>query len=511
MQRIFEKNRQIISDIINRFIDCMQLEEIYAYGNIKDELDSVFKATSIKKMNMFWEISDTELTYVRLDDSCQLELVGTQIKEKRIKQDFIIYSPNQKTLEDISVQFKVEYYNLENISLMTGGLIFMGKTFDKPIQDENPDDFKVLAIMHFYNEADILEKTIKYLLSQGVDIYLLDNWSEDRSYEIALEIQNEYPNRIYLERFPASGKTQYYEWYNQLQRTEEIQRELDYKWYIHYDADEMRVSPWKGENLLQFLFRVDQLGYNLVENTVIDHKLTDLEDDIFMQDTFFDFGHAMTHFQQVKTWKRADKIDLKSSGGHIAQIENPKIFPLKILNRHYPLRNIEQAKKKVFIDRKLRFEKENKERGWHGHYNKISGVNDLINNKSTLLKWEKDAQCKWYIPMFTGCGIWRDYRIKPVEINKEIYTNKKIVIYGAGSIGKKVYMMLQDAADIVAWADSANKQYGMIFGKKIQSFDEITGMEADYFIIAIKNKEAQKEIKKMLVERHISENRIKSI
>ena len=122
---------------------------------------------------------------------------------------------------------------------------------------------------------------------------------------------------------------------------------MNYDWFIHYDADEIRVSFWENVSLRDTIYRVDQLGYNCIENTVIDFKITSNDNqNIFMKDTYFDFGHRKAHFKQVKTWKRTETIELKRSGGHIANVENPSIFPLKMLNRHYPLRSLEQSRKR---------------------------------------------------------------------------------------------------------------------------------------------------------------------
>lgn len=511
MQQIFEKKKSIISDIINRFIDCMQIEQVWVYGDIKDELSDVYTATSLKLIDSLFKPSDSKLSYIRIDQISQFEAIRVWIKEKREKQDFIIYSVNAEVLKRISAEYEVNYYNLKDISLLQGEIFLLGKTFDKPDKQEAVNGFKALAIVHFYNEEDILEKTIEYLISQKLDIYLVDNWSNDRSYEIALEAKRRYPNRIYLERFPSSGKTDYYEWYNQLERTEQIQSEMNYNWYIHYDADEMRVSPWEGCTLLEFLYRVDQLGYNLVDNTVVDHKITNKEDDIFMEDTFFDFGHKMTHFQQRKTWKHAVNIDLKSSGGHIAQIENPRVFPLKVLNRHYPLRTIEQAKRKVFVDRKVRFEKEKRERGWHGHYDKVLDEADLLCKEAGLLKWEKDTKNNLYIPLFTGCGIWKERKQNLFPIDVDGYRDKSVVIYGAGNLGKRLYVELSEKANIVAWVDSKYKQYSMIMGNVIKSPDEIYDEETDYIIIAVKSRTAQNEIRRLLLEKKITENKIRVV
>jgi hypothetical protein len=55
---------------------------------------------------------------------------------------------------------------------------------------------------------------------------------------------------------------------------------------------------------------------------------------------------------------------------------------------HFPLRNIEQATKKIFNDRLPRFTEEERKRGWHVHYDeyvKEAGNRFELFNKYELL------------------------------------------------------------------------------------------------------------------------------
>ena len=106
----------------------------------------------------------------------------------------------------------------------------------------------------------------------------------------------------------------------------------------------------EGVTLKNAIYQIDRLGYNTIENTVIDFKLTQefRDSNIFGKDVYFDFGHRNSHFKQRKSWKKCDTVELKSSGGHMVKVPYHKTFPLKILNRHYPLRSEEQAVKRFF-------------------------------------------------------------------------------------------------------------------------------------------------------------------
>ena len=43
---------------------------------------------------------------------------------------------------------------------------------------------KIVALIATYNEEDIIKEVIEHLLSQGLEIVLLDNGSTDQTYEI---------------------------------------------------------------------------------------------------------------------------------------------------------------------------------------------------------------------------------------------------------------------------------------------------------------------------------------
>ena len=268
---------------------------------------------------------------------------------------------------------------------------------------------KVLAIVHAYNEADIIEQTIRYLMEQGVNVLLLDNYSTDNTYNIGKRLQKEFGARLQVDHFPSkkpSGDN--YEWAKQLAETERLAKKLDYDWFIHYDADEIREAPFDGVTLQEFISFVDLRGYNAIENTVIDFRMTSRKDDIFSKDVYYEFGTRPGHFLQTKTWKKCADINLTNSGGHVATFDGKKAYPLKVLCRHYPLRSIDQAKRKIFEDRLPRFKKEQKKYGWHTQYSTITNEDDFIYEKTNLQKYSKVENEKYRMQLISGIGLKRD-------------------------------------------------------------------------------------------------------
>lgn len=475
-----------VSELINRFCNCMQLNIVYAYGE-EVPLELYTKVRIVRNYHI-GKNTENGIIFIAGDDAV------SNNSEAILKSDICIFLCNRLPSKFIGEGNKV----LEMSSGVYKYLILHGEIFN-PIKEAVAKNFKILSIMHVYNEADIIERTINYLLSQDVDICIFDNWSDDGSYEIVERLQTQNPERIKLERFPADYATGQFNLYLQMQMTEEISRMCEYDWFIHYDADEIRISPWKGFNLRETIFLIDRMGYNLIDNTVIDFKLIDpKQSDIFMQDTWFDFGRKKTHFEQIKTWKKSPNVELAKNGGHTAIVDTPKVFPLKILNRHYPLRSVEQANRKIYRDRLPRFESERKLRGWHGHYDKIGESGDFICDKQKLYRWDENTFDELWIPLFTGAGIVRerqDISESSVEkLEKLFRTDEKHVIYGAGKYGKIIYKVLSSKYEIITWVDKNHTRLPRIYAVKIMSPEVLRTTEFDKVIISVDTEKVSAEI-----------------
>lgn len=496
---VFSKDRTIVSDVVNRILNCREIKDLYVFGECGDELGYLYPAVHVIR-GQGREGMTGDVAYIHITDRTGLEEIIPWIAEEKDRKDFIIYLTGEVELSDREAELLGHPHYLNRFSNLQGVLFLTGISFRKPQSISVPDGFKVLAVLHIYNEADILDRTVRYLLGQGIDLYLLDNWSDDGSYEIARKYQENFPGRIYLERFPDSGGSGNYEWYKQLQRTEEIGAALDYDWFIHYDVDEVRVSPWQGVTLREAIYWIDRQGYNCIENTVIDFRITSRNsDNIFMEDTFFDFRHLKLMFDQVKTWKKSGWADLKSSAGHFVHIPDPKIYPLKFLNRHYPLRSMEQAEKKVFRDRLPRFRKERGERGWHAHYDEFKEKDEFVFDRLGLLYWQKDTFYGLYIPLFLECGIRWDVNPNLTKIKIPDLENKKVVLYGAGNIGRRVYMELIRKNQIVAWVDKQSPRLPSVFCERQVLPHKIKEVAYDFVLIAVKKGKVIQSITEELI------------
>jgi glycosyltransferase involved in cell wall biosynthesis len=271
-----------------------------------------------------------------------------------------------------------------------------------------PESFRVVAIMAVYNESDIIVHSIRKMLAQGVEVYLIDNWSTDGTYEVVCkELSSEL---VGLERFPPDGPSQSYDLYALLSRKSEIAKTLRADWFIHCDADEIRYSPWQDVPLREAVYRVDQEGYNAIDHTIvefhpIDNGLRPGEDfeDYFR---YFSFGEQEADFLQIKAWKNIGRqISLADSAGHEVIFDDRRTYPYKFLVKHYPIRSQKHGTRKVFHERRSRYIPSAVAKGWHVHYEAIPENHNFLIDVQKLIRFDVDKFYDSYMPQrLTGIG-----------------------------------------------------------------------------------------------------------
>jgi hypothetical protein len=236
--------------------------------------------------------------------------------------------------------------------------------------------FRVVALISAFNEGDIISFVIQHLVENGVEVYLLDNHSTDDTVEQASRWLTK--GLLQIETFPSLAEpsaSTVFDWGAILRRKEALAAELDADWFIHHDADEIREPPWPGMSLGEAIRWVDRLNYNTIDFRVINFSpvqagfrkgtdprsyFTEWEDPAF-PDTF-----------QLKCWKATPApVSLASSGGHLVSLPGQRVFPIKFLLRHYPIRSQDHGRRKVFEERKSRFLDSERAIGWQTQYDSI--------------------------------------------------------------------------------------------------------------------------------------------
>jgi hypothetical protein len=244
---------------------------------------------------------------------------------------------------------------------------------DKPLPaGPPPAGFRVLAIVPTYNEEDIVAQTLGDLIAQGLDVYLLDNWSSDRTVDRAWSYLGR--GLVGLERFPPEGPAETYHLSAILRRVEELACEHQWaEWVMLHDADERRRSPWPGTQLREAFWRVDRSGYSCVDHVTLNFwpvdDLFDAErDELERYFEYFEFSDHPGHFHQRRAWKRQPRVELVASAGHDVIFPGRRVYPYKFLLKHYPIRSQAHGMRKVLYERSARWNSEERAQGWHRQY-----------------------------------------------------------------------------------------------------------------------------------------------
>jgi hypothetical protein len=262
-------------------------------------------------------------------------------------------------------------------------------------------DFRVLAVMPAYNEADIIFSSVGALVGEGVDIYLLDHGSTDGTVEAVSPWLGH--GLWHIERFPDDAgypelNRHALVWRDLMRRIQEVTGEVQADWYIFANADEFREAPWRNVTLTDALREVDELGFTAVNFEWFDFQPVD--------DLFEPGGDPRVHLRyyappptrgggllQVKAWKRPPEVaDLVSYAGHDVQFEGKRVFPIPFILRHYPLRSSIHGARKVQQERLPRYTSEERAMGWHVHYDDYAhDRRRYLRDPATLTEWNGDT------------------------------------------------------------------------------------------------------------------------
>lgn len=231
-----------------------------------------------------------------------------------------------------------------------------------------------LAILAAFNEKDVIGEAVLDLIEQGCDVAILDNWSDDGSYEIVQTLKDKHPERIIIhERFPDKPAERV-AWVDILAKKEELANNYPGRWILHTDADEFRRSPFADKTLAEGLFIAQKFGANRVNFTVLNFRPVQdgppPEGEFRESYRYFELPDHGSYFAQNKAWiQTKERVDLTSTGGHVAEFHGANDFPLRFWLKHLPIRSQIHASRKISAERARRWSEKELQKGWHSHYN----------------------------------------------------------------------------------------------------------------------------------------------
>lgn len=264
---------------------------------------------------------------------------------------------------------------------------------------------KVLAIIPTYNEADILPAVLKHLHDQGVDTYVIDNWSTDDTWAISVRSWVDNKLRGGGCRFP-NQPVHVYQWERILHKVEEValKYSADYDWMMLHDADEIRRGPsgwgWETVSLAHSIELVSTHGYNIIDFQVFNFPPID---NGYIPgnnpEEYFKLYRPKSGYENVaqeKCWKcySGVRVNLASSGGHRVQYDDDpqegvkkRVCPPKFIIKHYPIRSQVHGERKVFEERVKRWHLGERGRNWHTQYDGIEPGHSFLADPRDLIKY----------------------------------------------------------------------------------------------------------------------------
>ena len=272
-----------------------------------------------------------------------------------------------------------------------------------------------LAIIAMYNDVDCIACVLRAAIREGLSLWLIDNWSTDGTFEAISRLSAEPGLASYIEsieRFPPAGPSNHYDWHGILHRKQVIASQFPGRWILHQDSDEITTSIVVNSTCASTLHAISALGYNAVNMRMFDFRPIDQsEPGIDIEDHFeyFEFSDKPGYGRQLKAWLQPPTVvDLASSGGHCVGFEGLRAYPLRLPRKHYALRSVSHAQRKITLERLPRFEKERREKGWHTHYDSDSDRDRFIWDRERLQPYTSIGHISiWFPKMFNDdFSVW---------------------------------------------------------------------------------------------------------
>lgn len=222
---------------------------------------------------------------------------------------------------------------------------------------------RVVAIIAAYNEERFIDACLDHLSRHGVEFYLIDNESTDRTVAFAERYRGR--GLAGIETFPRDNQ---YSWGPLLERKEQLAATIDADWFVHLDVDEIRLPPRGHRSLAEALVDVDAQGYNavnFVEFAFVPTREAPDHDHPAFQTTmrwYYPFIPAV-YPNRLNAWKRQPtRVELACSGGHQVRFPGLRMYPESFPMRHYLYLSVPHAVCK-YVER--RYDAAEVARGWH--------------------------------------------------------------------------------------------------------------------------------------------------
>lgn len=372
----------------------------------------------------------------------------------------------------------------------------------------------VSVVVPLYNQGEYITQCIESIQRQSyedIEIVIIDDGSEDMGYSICQKLQKE-DNRIRL--------------FHQENRGSVSARKLGVKnaegeLVIFVDGDD-----YIDKHLIETLINSMDTDTDMVASGMISSSY---DASFFMGNAWkagvYDRNRLEKNFQNLIFFSAHNKSGVFQSACAKLYRKNQLWDCMKAEDERITLGDdaaivflyILQAKKIVLRDDNMYYYRVNNQSMTHSLtcdiFEKINIFLEYMREhiKAYPAEWELEKQLKQYIMHFLQMSIRSVYDIAFLPhyyISPRLKNEDKIVLYGAGKVGKSLYNnFTEQGIEIVSWVDKS--QNGKIyFERQIQSVQVIHDITYDYIVVALLGKEKAQEVREQLLQMGIPAEKI---
>jgi len=208
---------------------------------------------------------------------------------------------------------------------------------------------KILVVAFAFNEIKYISSMVRYYRRQGCDLFILDNYSDDGTYEWLIK------NKIKTRRFDTDGAF----------HLEKLQKELlkeiviiNPDWVVYSGID---IRYFFAETIRKTIEKADREGYNMISIDYFNMFNTGEKRRVLLKDNYF-YGTQMERLYMIAKYTDGFSFEADS-----IQIPEPKIYDAEGVLINYGACKPKEEREVTYARRRKAWEQGMYD-GWGTHY-----------------------------------------------------------------------------------------------------------------------------------------------
>jgi glycosyltransferase involved in cell wall biosynthesis len=203
---------------------------------------------------------------------------------------------------------------------------------------------RCLGVLLCYNDGDLLEESVSYLLEQNHDVIAWDHGSTDETPTI---LERFGPHLREIRRLPR--EFDFYDLYPAMSLHLIEDYVSDYDWISWPDQDEFLEGPARDRSYYDYVMDAYDSGIDWIQFRNFNFWCTDEDDPTLLETT-----RRVRHYSlwadcppRIRSWRAGVTNIRRFNHNPLDGTRSPRLFNL----RHYPMRSQSQMRARVLRDR----------------------------------------------------------------------------------------------------------------------------------------------------------------